>query len=120
MKSWILVQTTSLRTYETMEVSITENKKQGHGSRSKFSKTKNTHNFRTKTKNSVLRIKVLGRGIHCPGWVGLSDFFDPTQKFGLVGLVTQPNPKLFTTRPNPTRNFSQPNPTQPSIFGLGC
>ena len=49
------------------------------------------------------------RGVHGPGWVALGDFFDPTQKFGLVGLVTQPNPKFFTTQPNPT-----------SIFGLGC
>ena len=38
---------------------------------------------------------VLTRGVHGPGWVGLGDFFDPTQKFGLVGLVTQPNP-LFS------------------------
>ena len=28
--------------------------------------------------------------------------FDPTQKFVLVGFVTQPNPKLFATQPNPT------------------
>ena len=35
--------------------------------------------------------------VHGLGWVGLEDFFDPTQKFGLVGLVTQPNPKFFTT-----------------------
>ena len=52
------------------------------------------------------------RGVHGPGWVGLGDFFDPTQKFEFVGLVTQPNPNFFTT---------QPNPTQPNLgFGLGC
>ena len=39
------------------------------------------------------------RGVHGSGWVGLEDFFDPTQKFGFVGLVTQPNQKLF--QPNP-------------------
>ena len=33
-------------------------------------------------------------------WVGLRDFFDPTQKFGFVRLATQPNPKIFTTQPN--------------------
>ena len=42
-------------------------------------------------------------GVHGPGWVGLRDFFDQTQKFGLVELVAQPNPKLFTT-----------------VFELGC
>ena len=33
--------------------------------------------------------------------VGLRDFFDLTQKLLLVGLVIQPNPKIFTTQPNP-------------------
>ena len=45
------------------------------------------------------------RGVHGPGWVGLSYFFDPTQKLRFVGLVTQLNSKLFTTRPDPTLHF---------------
>ena len=40
------------------------------------------------------------RGVHGPGWIELRDFFDPTQKF-LLRLITQPNPKIFTTQPNP-------------------
>ena len=36
---------------------------------------------------------------HGLDWMGLTEVLDPTQKFLLVGLVTQPNSK-----------FSQPNP----------
>ena len=54
-------------------------------------------------------LKRSSRGVHGSDWV--EGFFYPTQKFGLVGLVTQPNSKNFTTQP-----------TQPSIFELssGC
>ena len=39
----------------------------------------------------ILRFTPGARGVHSPSWVGLRDFFGPTQKFGLVRLVTQPN-----------------------------
>ena len=40
------------------------------------------------------------RGVHGLGWIRLENFFDLIQKFGLVGWVTQPNPKLSTTQPH--------------------
>ena len=33
------------------------------------------------------KLRPAARGVHGSGWVGLEDFFDPTQKFGLVGLL---------------------------------
>ena len=55
-------------------------------------------------KTTIRKLAVV-RCVYGSNWIGLKDFFDPTQKFRLVGLVTQPDPKIFTT--------------QPSIFGLG-
>ena len=77
--------------------------------------------------------------------LGWEIFLTQPKKFGLVGLVTQPNPKFFTTQsnplfssqlegfapwtrnqfdlvqvheiePNPTRNA---NPTQPNPYSFG-
>ena len=50
-----------------------------------------------------MNIVTIGRGAH--GSSGLRDLFEPTQKFELVGLVTQPNLKIFTTQPNSTIYF---------------
>ena len=52
--------------------------------------------------------------VYGQGWIELRDFFDPSQKFGLVGLVTQPS--IFELGSGWVVNFFKKNFINPQFI----